>query len=137
MSSDAKLMSAIIMFIFPTIEFGGHFLLRYMQGKYKHLQLTPFQQRMFKSGHSHAGVFTIIALICQLLIDHAGYAESMSWFLRIGFIASAVIISAGFFFGAMGPGRTNTNKWASLIIVAIFLVTTCMLSLGIGLLANR
>ena len=49
MSQQAKIMSAIIFFIFPSIEFGGHFLLRYLQGKYKTLRLTPFQLRMFKS----------------------------------------------------------------------------------------
>lgn len=134
MSQDAKLMCAIILFIIPTIEFGGHFLLRYMQGKYKHLALTPFQQRMFKSGHSHAGVFTIMALICQLLVDHAGYDDSVSWFLRIGFIASAILISGGFFFGAMGSGRTTTNRWIGLLFVSIFLVTTCLITLGVGLI---
>ena len=103
-------MSAIILFIFPSIEFGGHFLLRFLQGKYKSLHLTLFQFRMFKSGHSNAAVFSIIALISQLLIDHTAYAETLTWFLRAGFVALAVLISAGFFFGAMGEGRPTSNN---------------------------
>lgn len=127
-------MSAIILFIFPSIEFGGHFLLRFLQGKYKSLHLTLFQLRMFKSGHSNAAVFSIIALISQLLIDHTGYAETLTWFLRAGFVALTVLISAGFFFGAMGEGRTTSNNWISLVFVATVLVSTCMFAHGIGLL---
>ncbi|WP_143309278.1 hypothetical protein [Chitinophaga vietnamensis] len=69
MSPDCKLMCGITLITVPTIEFGGHFLLRVLSGRMPSLSLTPFQRAMFRAGHAHAGVIVILSLICQALAD--------------------------------------------------------------------
>lgn len=133
MSYETKLYCAIILFLIPTIEFGGHFLLQTKLGKHKDLDLTTFQKEMFRSGHAHAGVLSILALVAQILIDQVE-ANSYTWILRVGFILSAVVMSAGFFLSALGQQRTSANYWIRLIYAAMLMLTTCLITLGILLL---
>ena len=44
-----------------------------------------------------------LSLVCQILADAAVLPSPMTWFVRIGFPLSAVLISAGFFFPMLLP----------------------------------
>ena len=135
MSEIAKLMSGIILITIPTIQFGGYFLLRVLSGKFNKVEFNGFQKAMFRAGHAHAGVLVILSLVCQLMADHSGLSEAMTWVARTGVPASAILISGGFFFSAMGRDRTTPNRWISMLYMGIFLLAFSIIVLGIGLLA--
>src|ERR1700736_6123512 len=99
MSNPTKLISGILLIIVPTIEFGGIFLLRILSGKEQ--QFTDFQRSMFRAGHAHAGVLVILALVAQIFMDQASLPETLAWAVRIGFVLAALLVSGGFFGGAM------------------------------------
>ena len=107
MTYDAKLMAGIILITIPGIQYGGYFLLRVLSGGHQQLELNGFQKAMFRAGHAHAGVLVILSLICQLLADEATLPIGLTWFVRAGVPAAALLISGGFFFSATGKGITN------------------------------
>lgn len=133
MSNATKLISGILLIIVPTIEFGGTFLLRLLSGKEP--QFTEFQRSMFRAGHAHAGVLVILALVAQIFIDQARLPETLGWAVRIGFVLAAVLVSGGFFGGALDknqPGGLIVLVWIGLVLLACSVIT-----LGIGLIVAR
>jgi len=133
MSNATKLITGILLIIVPTIEFGGTFLLRLLSGNEP--QFTEFQRSMFRAGHAHAGVLVILALVAQIFIDQARLPETLGWAVRIGFVLAALLVSGGFFGGAMGrdqPGGLIALLWIGVVLLAGSVVT-----LGIGLIVAR
>jgi hypothetical protein len=123
MSNATKLITGILLIIVPTIEFGGTFLLRILSGKEP--QFTEFQRSMFRAGHAHAGVLVILALVAQILLDQARLPETLGWAVRIGFVLAALLVSGGFFGGAMGrdqPGGLIALLWISVVTLGIGLI---------------
>ena len=103
MTNATKLIAGLLLIAMTTIEYGGTFLLGILSGKYA--GFTEFQRLMFRAGHAHAGVLTILALVALLFTDQAGLSAPIGWALRIGFAAAPVLVSAGFF----GAGRSNAQ----------------------------
>ena len=134
MTYEAKLMCGITLITIPSIQYGGYFLLRVLSGGYQQLELNGFQKAMFRAGHAHAGVLVILSLICQLLADEASLPIGLTWFVRAGTTAAALLISGGFFFSSMGKGTTKPNGLISLLYVGIFVLAISLIILGIGLL---
>lgn len=134
MTYEAKLMCGITLITIPSIQYGGYFLLRVLSGAYQQLELNSFQKAMFRAGHAHAGVLVILSLICQLLADEATLPIGLTWFVRAGTTAAALLISGGFFFSSMGKGSTKPNGLISLLYVGIFVLAISLVILGIGLL---
>ena len=134
MTHEAKLMCGITLITIPSIQYGGYFLLRLLSGGHQGLELNDFQKAMFRAGHAHAGVLVILALICQLLADEASLSVELIWSVRAGVTAAAILISAGFFFSAMGKGITRPNKLISLLYFGVFVLAASLVTLGIGLL---
>jgi hypothetical protein len=133
MSNATKLISGILLIIVPTIEFGGTFLLRLLSGKEP--QFTDFQRSMFRAGHAHAGVLVILALVAQIFMDQAKLPETLGWGARIGFMLAALLVSGGFFGGALGkdqPGGLIALLWIGVVLLAGSVIT-----LGIGLILAR
>jgi hypothetical protein len=133
MSNATKLISGILLIIIPTIEFGGTFLLRLLSGKEP--QFTEFQRSMFRAGHAHAGVLVILALVAQIFMDQARLPETLGWAVRIGFVLAALLVSGGFFGGALGknqPGGLIAFLWIGVVLLACSVIT-----LGIGLMVAR
>lgn len=81
-------------------------------------------------GHAHAGVFVILSLILQPLVDQTGFSNSLKWVARLGAPAASVILPAGFF----GLAFIAEFKW--LIYTGIICLAISMLMTGIGLLKN-
>jgi hypothetical protein len=131
MTRNAKLMTGILLLIIPTIQYGGYFLLTILSGRQAALQLTDFQKSMFRAGQAHAGVLTVLAIICQMVADHAPLPTVLEWGVRVGFLLSALLISGGFFFSATGNQMTSPNgfivlassearsRWPSLSLVSL------------------
>lgn len=134
MSYESKLMCGIILITIPSIEYGGHFLLMVLSGKFNKIEFNVFQKSMFRAGHAHAGVIVILSLVCQLLADHVALPLGAIWFVRAAIPTSALLISGGFFFSAMNPNATRPNKLVALIYTGALLLAAGLITLGVGLL---
>jgi hypothetical protein len=95
------------------------------------LDLTETQWALWRAGHAHAGVWLILSLIVQLLLDSARLSPAMRWLSRICAPAAAVAMSAGLFGLAFLPGF----RWV-LYAGALCLVVSLVLT-GVGLLRNQ
>ena len=135
MTNATKLIAGLLLIAVTTIEYGGTFLLGILSGK--NAGLTEFQRSMFRAGHAHAGVLTILALVSLVFIDQAGLSAPIGWAVRIGFAAAPVLVSAGFFGAAMGNGRTQPGGLIALLWIGVFVLGGCLIVLGIGLIRAR
>ena len=135
MTDATKLIAGLLLIVITTIEYGGTFLLGILSGKYA--GLTEFQRSMFRAGHAHAGVLTILALVALLFTDQAGLSVPLGWVVRLGFAAAPVLVSAGFFGAAMGESRTRPGGLIVLLWIGVFVLGASVAVLGIGLLRAR
>ena len=134
MTREARLLSGIILIAFPTIQYGGYFLLTSLMDKGSGYTDNPLRQNFFRAGHAHAGVIVILSLVCQMLADAAVLPSPLTWLVRIGVPLSAILISAGFFFSMLRPTATQPNGAVSLIYVGAVVLAVSVLTLAIGLI---
>lgn len=137
MTNEARKISGYILLTVPTIIYGGYFLLTVLSGQQEHLQLTDFQKSMFRAGHAHAGVLVILALVAQLLADHASLSNRWKWVARLAFPISAIAISLGFFAAAIGRQITEPTGPIFILYVGMAILTFGLLTLGIGLIRQK
>ena len=135
MTNATKLIAGLLLIAVTTIEYGGTFLLSILSGKYA--GFTEFQRSMFRAGHAHAGVLTILALVAMVFTDQAGLSAPIGWAVRIGFAAAPVLVGAGFFGAAIGNGRTQSGGLIALLWTGVFVLGGCLIVLGIGLIRAR
>ncbi len=135
MAHATKLIAGLLLIAVTTIEYGGTFLLGILSGK--SAGFTEFQRSMFRAGHAHAGVLTILALVALIFTDQAGLSAPIGWAVRIGFVAAPVLVSAGFFGAAIGSGRTQPGGLIALLWTGVFVLGGCLIVLGIGLIRAR
>lgn len=134
MTKESKMMAGIILLSITTIMFGGNFLLGLLSGFYPEMELTSFQQSMFRAGHGHAGVLVILALVVLLFVDQANLSNSWKWFVRAGFPFSAILISGGFFAAAGTPGSSEPNNFIIILYLGMLLLAMSLIALGVGLI---
>jgi len=134
MTREAKTMTGVILLTVPTIQYGGYFLLTSLRDRSSHYMDNPLRQNFFRAGHAHAGVFVILALVCQLLADSATLPTPLLWVARIGVPLAAILIPAGFFLSMTSPSATAPNGFISLIPAGAVALAASVLILGIGLL---
>ena len=135
MTDATKLIAGLLLIAITTIEFGGTFLLSILSGKYA--GFTEFQRSMFRAGHAHAGVLTILALVALVFTDHAGLSAPIGWAVRIGFAAAPVLVGGGFFGAAIGNGRTQPGGLIALLWIGVFVLGASVIALGAALLRAR
>lgn len=136
MTYQTKLISGIILLTVPTIQYGGYFLLQLLSG-YANLSLTPFQKSMFRAGHAHAGVLVILALVAQIFVDYAALSPGLVWGVRIGFPLAAILVSGGFFAGAIGNNLTQPTGLIRILYVGVIVLAASVIILGIGLIRSE
>jgi hypothetical protein len=130
--SEGSLTTAgILLLAIVTIEYGGTFMLRVVQGG---VPATEFQKSFFRAGHAHAGVLVILGLIGTVLVNATtldGVAEIVA---RDGVPLGAILMSAGFFLSAIGRGRERPNRLVVLLWLGAVSVAAGVVTLGVGLL---
>jgi len=89
LSRDAKLLSGITVLLVPTIQFGGLAILGMLtQGAAGtggvHSTLNETQLALFRAGHAHAGVWLVLSLVIQMLLDSAKLTAVLKWVARVG-----------------------------------------------------
>lgn len=133
LSREARLVSGITLLAVPSIMYGGLTLLGLVTGGgagivYEGLTLTETQAALFRAGHAHAGVWVILSLVLQVLLDAAVLSGALQWVARISAPVAAVAISGGFFGVAFQPAfRWLIYFGAATLLVALLLT-------GVGLL---
>jgi hypothetical protein len=137
MSRDARRMSGVLLLVFVTIEYGGYFLLGVLRGQYPELALTDFQRSMFRAGHAHAGVWILLSLVCQILVDHAELTRRWAKTVRVGFPVAALLVSGGFFFSAMGPGVIRPNGFIFMVFAGAAVLAVSLVTLGVALIRAK
>jgi hypothetical protein len=131
LSPDSRSTAGVLLLTIVVIEYGGWFLLRVVRGRQA---ATDFQRAFLRAGHAHAGVLVSLALIAQLLADTTGLIGLPSLLARNGIWAAAILMPAGFFLSAAGPGRTRPNRLIALLYVGAVALALGVVSLGVGLL---
>jgi hypothetical protein len=133
LSKNAKLMSGITLLIVPTIMYGGWTLLGVlMRGKVGAnaggLHLDETQWALWRAGHAHAGVWTLLSLVLQILLDSARLSAGLVWVARISAPVAAVALSGAFF------GLAFSVAFSPLLYLGVVLMLVALLATAIGLL---
>jgi len=131
LSNATRDLAGILLLTIVTIEFGGAFMLRVVQGKEP---TTDLQKSFFRAGHAHAGVLVILSLVIQLYVDSTDMSDGFTWLARSGVPIAAILIPAGFFFSAMGKGVTKPNRFFLMIPAGAVMLAAGVLATGVGLL---
>ncbi|HKI26534.1 MAG TPA: hypothetical protein VKA07_09425 [Candidatus Sulfotelmatobacter sp.] len=129
-------MAGIILITVPSIQYGGYFLLTSLLDRNSRYMDNPLRQNFFRAGHAHAGVFVILALLCQILADAANLPTPWLWLARIGVPAAAILLPLGFFLSLPSPQSTTPNGFVSFIYVGAVALAAGVVTLGVGLLRS-
>src|SRR5687768_2690840 len=102
LSREARIVAGVSVLAFPTIMYGGLTLLgvltRGVAGVAPEgLVLDERQLALFRAGHAHAGVWLLLSLVIQLLLDSAALSSGPRWAARIAAPLAALLLSGGFF----------------------------------------
>ena len=133
LSREARMVSGATLLAVPTIMYGGVTLLGILTTgavgiSPGALVLDETQWALFRAGHAHAGVWVVLSLVVQVLLDSATLSSMLKWVSRIAAPLAAVAVSGGFFGLAYHAGFAWLLYFgAACLIVVIFLT-------GIGLL---
>jgi len=135
LSREAKLVSGITLLVVPTIMYGGITLLGILtQGTAGlapgQVALNETQWALWRAGHAHAGVWVLLSLVMQVLLDSARLSLSMTWLARISAPLTAIGVSGGFF----GVAFFAEFRWL-LYLGGLSLFVAVVLT-GVGLLRN-
>ena len=135
LTRDAKLMTGITVLLVPTIQFGGLTILGMLtQGAAGtgdgHATLNELQMSLFRAGHAHAGVWLVLSVILQVLLDSARLSAVMKWFARIAAPVGTLALSGGFFGLAFNVGFRLLLYFGAVAMLVSVLLT------GVGLLRN-
>ena len=108
LSHEARLFCGVLLITVPTIMYGGVTLLGILTngaaGIDPGMGLDETQWALFRAGHAHAGVWVILSLILQVLLDAATLSRAQRLLARCCAPLGAVALSGAFFGLAFMPG---------------------------------
>jgi hypothetical protein len=133
LSREARLVAGLTLLAVPTIMYGGVTLLGILTRGAAgispgNLALDQTQWALFRAGHAHAGVWVVLSLVMQVLLDSAVLSSKSRWLARIAAPVAAVGISGGFFGLAYNAGFMWLLYFGAACLVVAVLLT------GVGLL---
>jgi hypothetical protein len=132
LSDTSRVLAGILIISLVTVESGGALMLRVVTGRQ---EATPLQTSFFRAGHAHAGVFLVLGLVVQVLVDATTLTGLAEWVARSFVPAAALLMPGGFFLSVAGKGATEPNRLVALIPLGAALLAIGLLTLGVGLLA--
>jgi len=134
LSREACLFSGITIVTVPTIMYGGIVLLGMVThgaaGMQIHNALNPEQAALFRAGHAHAGVWIVLSLVVQVLLDSARLGAFLRILARLAAPLGALALSGGFFGLAFNPAFRN------LLYTGAALMAFAVVFTGIGLIVS-
>jgi hypothetical protein len=135
LTREAKIFAAIILLVVPTVQYGGLAIL----GMLTHgaagtggaeAGLSAGQLALFRAGHAHAGVWLILSLVIQVLLDAAKLPSSTKWLARIAAPVGTLALSGGFF------GLAFKGEFRFLLYFGALAMFASLVLTGVGLLRN-
>ena len=131
LSRDARLVSAITLLVVPTIMYGGWTLLGILTHgtvvASPNIHLDEAQWALWRAGHAHAGVWTILSLLLQIFLDSARLSVAAKWLARLCAPLAAVFLAAGFF----GVAVSVSFRWLIYLGVLSMLIALLLTVLGL------
>jgi hypothetical protein len=133
LSHEARLVAGLTILTVPTIMYGGVTLLGILTKSVAgmsagNLALDETQWALFRAGHAHAGVWVVLSLVIQVMLDSAALSQKLKWLARIAAPLAAIALSGGFFGLAYNSGFRWLLYFGAACLVVVVLLT------GIGLL---
>jgi len=132
LSREARVFCGVMLLTVPTIMYGGATLLgiltRGAAGVASGLALDDTQWALFRAGHAHAGVWVILSLLLQVLLDATTLSPAPRLVARSGAPIGAICVSGGFFGLAFMPG------FRILLYFGALSMTVALVLTAIGLL---
>jgi hypothetical protein len=132
LSESSATTAGILLLTIVGVQYGGTFLLRVVSGG---APTTEFQKSFFRAGHAHAGMFVTLGLIGTILVNATELDGFWELVARDGVPLGAILMPAGFFLSAIGPGRERPNRLVVLLWLGAASVAAGVVTLGVGLLA--
>lgn len=137
LSREARLVSGITLLTVPAIMYGGLTLLGIVTGGSAGaapgaLDLDDTQRALWRAGHAHAGVWLILSLLLQVLLDAARLPSGWVWVGRISAPVAAVAVSGGFFGLAFVPSFRWLLYFGGVCMVVAVVITAIGLLRGGG-----
>jgi hypothetical protein len=135
LSRDATVFAGIILLAVPTVQYGGLAIL----GMLTHgvagaggaeAGLNAEQSALFRAGHAHAGVWLILSLVIQVLLDAAKLPASAKWLARIAAPVGTLALSGGFF------GLAFRAEFRFLLYFGALAMFCSLILTAVGLLRN-
>jgi hypothetical protein len=135
LTREAKIFAAIVLLVVPTVQYGGLAIL----GMLTHgvagaggaeAGLNAGQLALFRAGHAHAGVWLILSLVIQVLLDAAKLPSSTKWLARIAAPVGTLALSGGFF------GMAFKGEFRFLLYFGALAMFCSLILTGVGLLRN-
>jgi hypothetical protein len=128
LSREAQIFSGITLLAVPTVMYGGWTLLGILThgsagAASPNIELTETQWALWRAGHAHAGVWLVLSLVVQLLLDSSTLSRALRWLARISAPAAAVAMSAGLFGVAFLPGFRWVLYFGALCLVVSLVLT--------------
>jgi hypothetical protein len=131
LSDASRVLAGILCISLVTVESGGALMLRILRGSQP---ATPLQQSFFRAGHAHAGVYLILGLVAQVLVDATTLSGLAEWVARAFVPIAALLLPGGFFLSVAKTGATEPNRLVLMIPAGAVVLAVGLLTLGIGLL---
>jgi hypothetical protein len=133
LSREARVVAGLTILTVPTIMYGGVTLLGILSKGVAgispgNLMLDETQWALFRAGHAHAGVWVVLSLVIQVMLDSAALSRKLKWLARIAAPLAAIALSGGFFGLAYNPGFRWLLYFGAACLIVVVLLT------GIGLL---
>ena len=101
----------ILVLSLVTVESGGALMFKVVTGRQ---EATPLQTSFFRAGHAHAGVFLVLGLITQVLVDATTLTGVAEWVARAFVPAAALLLPGGFFLSVARAGAPpSPTGWSS------------------------
>jgi hypothetical protein len=135
LTREAKIVAGIIVLAVPTVQYGGLAIL----GMLTHgvagtggaeANLNPEQLALFRAGHAHAGVWLILSLVIQVLLDAAKLPAAIKLLARIAAPVGTLALSGGFF------GLAFKTEFRFLLYFGALAMFCSLILTGVGLLRN-
>lgn len=134
MTQESRRLAGILLVVFPTVLYGGYFLLTQLVTPGSGYMENPLRQNLFRAGHAHAGVLLVLSLVALRYVDEANLSEGWKRYVRASIPSAAIFLPAAFFFSVLSPHSTAPNGFIYLAFAGALLLGTGLLALGVGLL---
>lgn len=131
LSSSSRTTAGVILLTVLAVEWGGLTVLGLVRGR---RPATAFQRAFARAGHAHAGVFVILALISQVLVDATELEGAWELLARYGAATAAILFPAGFFLSSIRRDAVAPNRLIVLVYGGAVALAAGSVTLAIGLL---